>query len=241
MTDKIAITEDAARLAREVLTAESARGRDWLAAAAGNEALAEELRTGRCRCGKMLGEDAAGCRWHESLRLTVAEVMRKVWDGRGDTAGTGPRAEDLELLGRYLPAEFLFCYEVLVHRSVVVPGSARGGRGYDEAVEVGAGRRSPAAVKSGTTEVRGGANGSSRRGGSGKPVIRSEQAVVFRAKIDRRLRRLSRDMLTWLEQKGSFKTDVVYRCSGRKCGRFAEEGWNYCPNCGAQVDRRVRS
>lgn len=211
-------------------------GTDWLAAAAGNQALAEELRTGRCRCGKMLGdvEGAEGCAWHEAGRRRVASALRTAWSGGG---GAGPRGEDMELLCRFMPKEMLFVYEVLVHRGLVIGGGAlRGGRGYDESVVPGTGKAvgGMAATRSGVVERRMAAGAPAKRGSSAKPVVRSEEAVVYRRKIDRRLRRIAREMLVWLEEGVTSK--VLRRCTRARCGLFAEDGWNFCPVCGGSVE-----
>lgn len=211
---------------------------DWMAAAAGDETLAEELRTGTCRCGKMLSESSPECRVHPSARLQVSWLLRSAWTGVGRP--DGPRGEDLELLGRFLPKDFLFAYEVLVHRGLVITGgAARGGRGYDESVIVGAGKGvgGMGAVRSGEVERRigaGGGSGGKGGAGSGKPVIRSEEAVLYRRKVDRKLRRLAKETIAWIETGKALKT--VRKCTGRKCGRFAEEDWVFCPRCGAVCD-----
>lgn len=205
-------------------------GTDWLAAAAGNEALAEELRTGICRCGKELAEESRNCSRHQRAGAVVRAALRLAWDG--SAALGGPRGEDLELLGRFMPQDLLFAYEVLVHRALVVPGS---GRGYDEQVVVGAGKSvgGLGGVKSGQTERSLSAGTPSKRGSSLRPVVRSEPSLAFRRKIDRRLRKLAKEILQHLE--GDLSVKRVHRCSGRKCGQFAEEGWYFCPSCGAAV------
>lgn len=224
---------------------------DWLSAAAGDEVLAEELKTGICRCGTALSKKNDGCRWHV-LGVDGGMYGRSmgVWTKRALTSD-GPRGEDMELLCRFLPRELLFAFEVLVHRSVVVPG---GGRGYDENVDPRAGRRSGGlgATKSGTVERgigAGGGSGGSGGGGAGKNgsrgnVVRDEQALGFRKQMERRLRKAGLDILNWLEavdEGGSGKAvkKTVWRCTGRRCGLFAERGWTFCPRCGCQVEERT--
>lgn len=209
---------------------------DWMLAAAGNELLAEELRTGRCRCGALLADESEGCRWHGRGREDVARALR-TWVRISVRDSAGPRGEDLDLLARFLPRDFLFCYEVLIHRGLVIPGSAvRGGRGYDETVDAGVGRTSGGlkAVRSGSPELNLVAGVQKKNQGSRKAVIRSDAAILYRSRIDRRLRKLAREMLVWLEEGRSNRT--VRKCTGRRCGQFAEEGWNFCPNCGSPVD-----
>ena len=217
-------------------------GKDWLLAAAGSESLAEELRTGRCRCGKLLREESEGCRWHDGAKEQVQAIIRGVvrWSGREQNGGYGPTGEDLELIGGFLPRDFLFAYEVLVHRSVVVSGgSLRGGQGYDETRIAGVGRSrgGMGATKSGTREERLVAGPRKKSGGSGKPVIRDEAALAYRRRLERRLRKLARDALVWLEEGASARP--VSRCSGRRCGLFAEDSWRFCPTCGSAVGSYV--
>lgn len=213
-------------------------GRDWMSAAAGDEVLAEELRTGRCRCGKLLSDEVEdeGCRWHEAGRERVASVLRAIWTGVGATGGVGPRGEDLELLGRYLPTGFLFAYEILIHRAVVLSSS----RGYDSTVQKDAGRPTGGlgSTRSETVERRIGAGGGSRKFGGSRDLVRDEASLEFRRRIDRKLRKLGREMLVWLE--GTRGKTTYRRCGGRKCGAFADEEWNYCPKCGAATEERDR-
>jgi hypothetical protein len=208
---------------------------DWLAAAAGDAELAEELRTGVCQCGVPLAEDAppGECRRHERGREKVAGALRSAWTGA--SLGTGPRGEDLELLGRYLPAGFLFAYEVLILRGSVLNLGLRGGRGYDEGRDVRSGRRRGGlgSARSGEPELRLTASPPSRRGGS-RDLVRDEVALAKRKSVDRKLRKLGREMLTFLE--GVEKSRTVRRCTGKKCRQFAEEDWIYCPRCASPVE-----
>lgn len=208
--------------------------KNWLEAAAGDAELAEELRTGRCRCGKLIREDSAGCRRHERGRERIAESLR-TWVRLSVRDSAGPRGEDLDLLARYLPRDFMFCYEVLVHRGVAIPGSAvRGGQGYDETAVTGIRPRGGlGSSRSGEPELRLAASGRRGSQGSGKAVIRDEEAVLYRARIDRRLRKMAREILGWLEEGRTVRT--TRRCTGKKCRRLAEEGWVFCPACGASV------
>lgn len=230
--------------------------RDWMLAAAGNEALAEELRTGRCRCGSLLREESVGCRWHEAGRRRIGEVLseamvRKVWDGASGESGGGGggRLEDMELLGRYLPPRFLAAYEVLIFRGIVLSqGSLRGGRGYDESVLTSSGRRTGGlgAPRSGEPELRLVADQAKKRGSSEGAVIRDEEAVEMRRRIDRKLRRMTREIVLYLELAGTGKDGrknlETRRCSGKGCKKFADEEWKFCPSCGSEivVERRAR-
>lgn len=234
----------------------------WLSAAAGNEALAEELRTGTCRCGKRLGDMGKdgrgdGCRWHAGLigsvgaGLRALDELRLAWTGADGPQGRGlgKTGEDLELLGRFLPQGFLLNYELLLHKGLVLnQGGVRGGRGYDESVEPSAGRPTGGmgSVRSGQTERRIGAGGGSggRGAGSEKPVIRSHEAVLMRDRIDRKLRALGRQMAAWMsegeDRKRNGKGVGQYRCTGKKCRRIAEADWHYCPNCGSRVEQEEK-
>lgn len=209
---------------------------DWLLAAAGDEVLAEELKTGRCLCGVLLSDRSPGCRRHDDGKRQLSRILKAAMRSV-DSSGYGPRGEDLELLGRYLPKGFLFCYEILIQRGVAVPGSMRGGRGYDETPIVGAGRPvgGLGTARSGVAEKRLAAAPARKSGGSGKAVIRDEAAVAYRASVDRRLRKLAREMTTWLEE-GARGKKTFRKCTGRRCGQFAEDGWNFCPTCGSATE-----
>lgn len=62
--------------------------------------------------------------------------------------------------------------------------------------------------------------------------IRHEQAGVTRARVDRKLRKLTREMRLWLSSASPGGT--IHRCNGR-CKRIAEPDWKFCPNCGGNV------
>lgn len=77
------------------------------------------------------------------------------------------------------------------------------------------------------TETRGGAKGS-RKSGKSADLIRSEAAFVFKGRMDRKLRKLSREIKAWME--GSESTVEVRRCS--VCRQYGDSEWLYCPKDG---------
>lgn len=81
---------------------------------------------------------------------------------------------------------------------------------------------------------KGGARSGRGSGGEDGGVIRDEVALAFKAKIERQIRKLTRQMEGWLEVRSSYREEnVVRRC--RKCRRFADAGWKFCPFDGSEV------
>lgn len=153
------------------------------------------------------------------------------WDELNARHGGG--RVDWEIVARFLPTEFARLYEALVHRGLAVPGSMRGGRGYDESVIHGVGRNGGWALVSETPQKIG-LSSSGEKASGNKTTVLSEAAVAQRQKVDREVRKLARKIKGWFEDESG--KNVIWRCTGQKCGRFAEEDWRYCPWCGGDVD-----
>lgn len=65
-------------------------------------------------------------------------------------------------------------------------------------------------------------------------VIRDEIALAFKARVERKIRQLTREMESWLASRSSVREEnVVRRCE--KCRRFVEAGWKFCPLDGSEV------
>lgn len=135
---------------------------------------------------------------------------------------------DLELTHavRTLPSDFVETYQLLFERALVVPGSPRGNSA--EVGVVGASRVTR--LSSGQTETRGGAKSGKKSGGSRVP-IRDERALVFKGKMDRKLRAITREIKGWLREE-SF--EALRRCT--VCRTFGEPGWLYCPRDGKPME-----
>lgn len=157
--------------------------------------------------------------------------MRARNAGARDDAGNAA-----EIVAAFLPGGFLHAYERVI---VAAYGTRNLGSGKpaDLNALVGVGRRSGGleATKTKTPDVRGGAAHASKSGGSVVP-IRSERAWNYRAKVDRRIRQLGRDMVDFLASLDDPKAihTAQRRCAGR-CGKFGDGDWNYCARCGGPM------
>jgi hypothetical protein len=152
--------------------------------------------------------------------------------------------EEVEMLIRYLPRDFLLAYLRLVdagagERSL---GSGRG-MGSGSGKELGA--RSGVQVKSEVKDFRGGAKGSAggkSSSANGMP-IKSEEAIDDRKKIDKRLRQLGREIKALLvsrENDGEERPVLRRRCIGL-CKRLGDQDHLFCSNCGGPMQDVVPS
>lgn len=127
---------------------------------------------------------------------------------------------------RIMPSGFLLAYQQLWSRAYEGGSVKRDPDAQVASVPSGAKVR----LSSGATDARGAArSGGKRAGVSGRAVVRDERAQAMRAGVDRKLRKLAREMSQFLH--GAAKAGVR-RCTGRKCRQWAEDGWNFCPRCG---------
>lgn len=167
------------------------------------------------------------------------EEIRSVLKEMKSAAGVGHSVESLEVFLLF-PDEFRRNYAELVARALKGAVEDQAGRTLER--ESGVGR---AQVSSKYKGKRVGAGA----GGAGKRykkfwTVRDENALEVKAKIDRRLRALSRDIVRMLEVREGLAVDAAKVTTSMKCadcGRFCEVGWKYCPGCGEQVRLDVRS
>lgn len=88
-------------------------------------------------------------------------------------------------------------------------------------------------TSTGQTETRGGAKpGKKLAGASTKNPAGNDGAMAYKARVDRKLRKLAREMRVWLNDDRAAKQSVR-RCT--RCGRFGDEDWSFCPYDGAMV------
>lgn len=128
----------------------------------------------------------------------------------------------LELIQAFLPKDFINAYESLL--SIALETGERKGESIDIA---GTGKGTGAQVKSEAKDVRS-VHRKAPSAGSSKAIIRDEAALRFRSGIDRKLRKLTREMRNYLG--GDWKNKVTRKCSG--CNKFGDGDWNHCPYCG---------
>jgi hypothetical protein len=182
---------------------------------------------------------------NEGLRLNDdeaddyrADVVLDSVSGSGGDDGCVVRrvrqGEDVDPDGlivlRFLPPGFVDWYARLIDDGLKVERSGRGG---ESTVLPGVGHV--------TSEMRWGlrdkapsvgpaVQGQAKRAFSPTP-LGSEQAIRERDRIDRRLRKIARDIKAWYS-KGAVSANRI--CAGR-CKKIGDGEWNFCPRCGGQM------
>lgn len=175
--------------------------------------------------------------WNEALR--VVRGRHEMRGGRGAGMGGGEGDDLRRLVGeRFANAlEGVWLASLRYLRGTV--GDENGGlRGA-----VGSGRiRRP----EGLTDRRlviGGARGGARNGGVGRGgvneggLVVDEAALAFKARVERQIRKTTREMEAWLENRSSLRkgNDALRARKCVRCRRYAEEKWMFCPFDGAEV------
>lgn len=153
----------------------------------------------------------------EELRAELMRALR-------DAGGLDPFALEREVLDA-LPEDFVFRYEMLWLRVY-----GRRQPGVDNPV---ASARRVTRVSTNQTETRGPAK--PRTGPMIPGVVGNEAALLFKQRLDRKLRTLAREMRAWLD-RDTVKAGVR-RCT--KCRRYAEDTWVYCPWDGSPTEEAV--
>jgi hypothetical protein len=128
---------------------------------------------------------------------------------------------------RILPSSFVGGYEDLVLRCFPV---LRGASDRDPDAAVSDGRPLRVRTSTGQTETRGGAHNARRSGLNTRDPLGSERAIRLRAKVDRKLRALAREMSADVTRR-----DQLRRCT--RCRTFADAEWNFCPRDGAPTEQ----
>ena len=177
----------------------------------------------------------------ESRRLDDASEKGKV--KRKELAKIADRQqgvsiEELSMILRYLPKEFLNGYMSLIDAGVGERNLGSGGGAGNSNVVFGSGKKK-SVLGSPVSEVVGTISSAVKEKGQGnrKVPIKSEAAVAFRGTINRKLRGMLRDIQTFLDandRQGKSKGAVTRRCGG-KCKRYGDPDFLYCPNCGAPM------
>lgn len=141
---------------------------------------------------------------------------------------------------RFLPKDLLFLYEqVLLEEFGTHNLGASWAGDPNQLPKIGRGSGGLRATKSEQPEIRSVTR--SRSANARKTVIRSERAMTERTRIDRKLKRIVREMKNFLASLDDPSFDAVptqRRCSG-KCKKFGDPEWLYCARCGgpmAEVD-----
>jgi hypothetical protein len=125
-----------------------------------------------------------------------------------------------------LPDSFTNAYELLFIR---IYGS--GGASVQDADTVTAPARRITRLSTSATETRGAAkSGGRKQGVSTKTVVRDNRALAAKEAVDRKLRRIARELSASLSGRDDVPA-IVRRCTGPSCRKWAEDGWVWCPWC----------
>lgn len=140
-------------------------------------------------------------------------------------------AQDVPTSGDYLtPASFLDAYQLLF---IETYGS---GAIYQDPNSIhGAGKAQRGRTDTRQVETRGGAVQKKKLSASQKNVVKSQRAFNEKTKIDKRLRKLGKEIYDYLNKEALHPTQWWMRCS--KCKKHAEDEWLFCPRCGAATER----
>jgi hypothetical protein len=139
---------------------------------------------------------------------------------------------DADVIARWMPRDFVQWYVALV--SLITGPSGYGG--VDENVVPGTGKAygGMGAVKSASSESLKLTGGQLRPGS--EVLMRSEWASDMRVKVDRKLRKIARDLKNMLDDDSKRRSYVRRRCAGQ-CKKFGEADWLYCAKCGGRMEQ----
>jgi hypothetical protein len=171
-------------------------------------------------------------RVEDEVRVRLAEML--------GSAGVPSSQISLQVL-YLLPPDFVDAYQALFHKAL--KGADVGGVGGDgrEALEKASGRRKAKTAEGKTLGQMRGARGG--RAHKRAWTVADEQALGKKQLIDKKLRKLAREIRGLLAAEMGEKLEVdglglgedkIARCSGKRCGKFVEGSWKYCPFCGTR-------
>lgn len=179
------------------------------------------------------------------LRVAVERARREGWNaalrevgmlgaargGLGRRDGGLGEGDDLRrLVGeRFANAlEGVYVASLRYLRSTVPADGAGLGSGMGRAVVKPAAGLSDRSLMMPGAKVSGGV----KLGAGG--LVADERALAFKSSVDRKIRKLTREMESWLENESSLREEKVVRKCG-KCKKYAEESWTYCPRDGQKL------
>jgi hypothetical protein len=159
----------------------------------------------------------------DRLRIRLAEIM--------SSAGLGYNQISLEIL-YLIPREFVDQYIALWEKALGAAGSGdKAGQQLHRDAQLGKHKTETAAK---------GKKIGAGSGGQGKRykkffVIRDEEALELKGRIDRRLRNMAREMAdSGRGKKGGEK--VLTQC--KSCGKIMSEGFRFCPFDGSPIEQQ---
>lgn len=161
------------------------------------------------------------------------EVRRRLTE-MAASAGVPHSRASLEVL-YLLPDAFLRVWVELFDKALKLPDSPQG-KGVVDGELGKAPSNSPMPGSHKGLRVNSGAQaGSGTHLGGGAPkkgpngwLVKDQGALDLKAKMDKRLRSMAREIRRELAGVEGEEAKVLF-CSG--CGRIAEPRWNYCPHC----------
>jgi hypothetical protein len=160
-------------------------------------------------------------------------------------SGAGvPEAEIAQAVLFLLPRDFVNAYEALYHRALKVAGDKGLGARVDVLDEKtgetesfdGVGRSSGGRASKLAAGKTLGEMGGAKKGKAYKKawIIADEIALEKKVAIDKRLRKMARELRSLVDSGVGEGSDERKKCMGKKCAKWLELGWKYCPSCGAR-------
>lgn len=176
--------------------------------------------------------------------------LEEVNQGRGYVAhpvtdggvGSGGRRKivivDGEIAGAvlgFLPKKFVVCYEGLLdkaygERRLDASGSMGGDKGEGRVKA----RKTSGRTSSSSVDKTLAASGGGKDRNRAEIAFKNERAVDFRRLVDRRLRRIARDIEEFFAGDDGELRSGKRRCNGR-CRKIGDSDWIYCARCGGPM------
>ena len=140
-------------------------------------------------------------------------------------------AQDVPTSGdRITPAPFLDAYKLL-YDEVFGTGAIF----QDDTQIHGTGKAIRGRTRSDAVETRGGAVQKKKLSASQKNVIKSQRAFNEKTKIDKRLRKIGKEIYEFINKEKAITHDWYVRCS--KCKKHMDDDYLFCPRDGAPAER----
>lgn len=208
-------------------------------------------RTGRRRDGNELSVGEGEALWSDrELRVAVERARAEGWNaaldgldgarkrrggGLGGLGGGGRGIGEGDDLRRLVGERFATALEGIYVASLRY---LRGTVGSDGGGLGGAGDRATVKPANGLTDRPLRMPGAKRAAGVKSSVggmVVDERALAFKGEVDRKIRKLTREMERWLENESSSREEKVVRKCG-KCKKYAEDSWKFCPRDGQKLE-----
>jgi hypothetical protein len=143
------------------------------------------------------------------------------------------RDADADVLGRWMPRDFVTWYVAVVN---LIDGGS--GSGVDETAIPGLGRAYGGIGTSKSEASESLKLNSKKMAAKSSVLMRNEWASVVKENVDRKLRKIARELKNKLDddvkRAATGQKRIGRKCSG-KCGKFGESDWVYCARCGGPM------